>query len=107
MDKALMKDMITEANDLDNKSIDYIERFKEIGKQLENKLNSYKSIKRNISIIVDTDRTEMSYLEFDVMIEKQNGVLFYVDSFMLETLLETSVEEIKKQILDTIKENEL
>lgn len=107
MDKALMKDMITEANDLDNKSIDYIERFKEIGKQLENKLNSYKSIKRNISIIVDTDRTEMSYLEFDVMIEKQNGVLFYVDSFMLETLLETSVEEIKKQILGTIKENEL
>ena len=107
MDKALMKDMITEANDLDNKSIDYIERFKEIGKQLENKLNSYKSIKRNISIIVDTDRTEMSYLEFDVMIEKQNGVLFYVDSFMLETLLETSVKEIKKQILDTIKENEL
>lgn len=107
MDKALMKDMIAEATDLDNKSMDYIERFKEIGKQLENKLNSYKSIKRNISIIVDADRTEMSYLEFDVMIEKQNGVLFYVDSFMLETLLETSVEEIKKQILDTIKENEL
>lgn len=107
MDKALMKDMIAEATDLDNKSMDYIERFKEIGKQLENKLNSYKSIKRNISIIVDADRTEMSYLEFDVMIEKQNGVLFYVDSFMLETLLETSVEEIKKQILDTINENEL
>lgn len=107
MDKALMKDMIAEATDLDNKSMDYIERFKEIGKQLENKLNSYKSIKRNISIIVDTDRTEMSYLEFDVMIEKTNGLLFYVDSFMLETLLETPVEEIKKQILDTIKENEL
>ena len=107
MDKALMKDMITEAVDLDNKSLDYIERFKEIGKQLENKLNSYKSIKRNIVIIVETDRTSMSYLEFDIMIEKQNGVLFYVDSFMLETLLETPVEEIKKQILDTIKENEL
>lgn len=107
MDKALMKDMITEATDLDNKTMDYIERFKEIGKQLENKLNSYKSIKRNISIIVDTDRTEMSYLEFDVMIEKPNGVLFYVDSFMLETLLETPVDEIKKEILDTIKENEL
>ena len=107
MDKALMKDMITEAADLDNKSMDYIERFKEIGKQLENKLNSYKSIKRNILIVVDADRTEMSYLEFDIMIEKQNGVLFYVDSFMLETLLETPVEEIKKQILDTIKENEL
>lgn len=107
MDKALMKDMITEAADLDNKSMDYIERFKEIGKQLENKLNSYKSIKRNIVIIVETDRTSMSYLEFDIMIEKQNGVLFYVDSFMLETLLETPVEEIKKQILDTIKENEL
>lgn len=107
MDKALMKDMIAEATDLDNKSMDYIERFKEIGKQLENKLNSYKSIKRNISIIVDTDRTEMSYLEFDVMIEKLNGVLFYVDSFMLETLLETPADEIKKEILDTIKENEL
>lgn len=107
MDKALMKDMITEAVDLDNKSMDYIERFKEIGKQLENKLNSYKSIKRNISIIVDTDQTELSYLEFDVMIERENGLLFYVDSFTLETLLETSVNDIKKEILDTIKENEL
>ena len=107
MDKALMKDMITEAVDLDNKSIDYIERFKEIGKQLENKLNSYKSIKRDISIIIDTDRTEMSYLEFDVMIVKTNGILFYVDSFTLDALLETPVDEIKKQILDTIKENEL
>lgn len=107
MDKALMKDMITEAVDLDNKSMDYIERFKEIGKQLENKLNSYKSIKRNISIIVDTDQTELSYLEFDVMIERENGLLFYVDSFMLETLLETSVNDIKKEILDTIKENGL
>ena len=107
MDKALMKDMITEAVDLDNKSIDYIERFKEIGKQLENKLNSYKSIKRDISIIIDTDRTEMSYLEFDVMIVKTNGVLFYVDSFTLDALLETPVDEIKKEILDTIKENEL
>lgn len=107
MDKALMKDMITEATDLDNKTMDYIERFKEIGKQLENKLNSYKSIKRNISIIVDTDRTEMSYLEFDVMIERENGLLFYVDSFMLDALLETPIDEIKKEILDTIKENEL
>ena len=107
MDKALMKDMITEAVDLDNKSMDYIERFKEIGKQLENKLNSYKSIKRDISIIIDTDRTEMSYLEFDVMIVKTNGVLFYVDSFTLDALLETPVDEIKKEILDTIKENEL
>lgn len=107
MDKALMKDMITEAVDLDNKSMDYIERFKEIGKQLENKLNSYKSIKRKISIIVDTDRTEMSYLEFDVMIVKTNGVLFYVDSFTLEELLETPADEIKKEILDTIKDNEL
>lgn len=107
MDKALMKDMITEAVDLDNKSMDYIERFKEIGKQLENKLNSYKSIKRTISIIIDTDRTEMSYLEFDVMIVKTNGVLFYVDSFTLDALLETPVDEIKKEILDTIKENEL
>lgn len=107
MDKALMKDMITEAVDLDNKSMDYIERFKEIGKQLENKLNSYKSIKRNISIIVDTDQTELSYLEFDAMIERENGLLFYVDSFTLETLLETSVNDIKKEILDTIKENEL
>ena len=107
MDKALMKDMITEAVDLDNKSMDYIEQFKEIGKQLENKLNSYKNIKRNISIIVDTDQTELSYLEFDVMIERENGLLFYVDSFTLETLLETSVNDIKKEILDTIKENEL
>lgn len=107
MDKILMKDMITEAVDLDNKSLDYIERFKEIGKQLKNKLNSYKSIKRNISIIVDTDQTELSYLEFDVMIERENGLLFYVDSFTLETLLETSVNDIKKEILDTIKENEL
>lgn len=107
MDKALMKDMITEATDLDNKTMDYIERFKEIGKQLENKLNSYKSIKRNISIIVDTDRAEMSYLEFDVMIERENGLLFYVDSFMLDALLETPIDEIKKEILDTIKENEL
>lgn len=107
MDKALMKDMITEAVDLDNKSMDYIERFKEIGKQLENKLNSYKSIKRTISIIIDTDRTEMSYLEFDVMIVKTNDVLFYVDSFTLDALLETPVDEIKKEILDTIKENEL
>lgn len=107
MDKALMKDMITEAVNLDNKTMDYIERFKEIGKQLENKLNSYKSIKRNISIIVDTDRTEMSYLEFDVMIVKTNGVLFYVDSFMLDALLETPIDEIKKEILDTVKENEL
>ena len=107
MDKILMKDMITEAVDLDNKSLDYIERFKEIGKQLENKLNSYKSIKRNISIIVDTDQTELSYLEFDVMIERENGLLFYVDSFTLETFLETSVNDIKKEILDTIKENEL
>lgn len=107
MDKALMKDMITEAVDLDNKSMDYIERFKEIGKQLENKLNSYKSIKRTISIIIDTDRTEMSYLEFDVMIVKTNGVLFYVDSFTLDALLETPVDEIKKEILGTIKENEL
>ena len=107
MDKALMKDMITEAVDLDNKSMDYIERFKEIGNQLENKLNSYKSIKRNISIIVDTDQSELSYLEFDVMIERENGLLFYVDSFTLETLLETSVNDIKKEILDTIKENEL
>lgn len=107
MDKALMKDMITEAVDLDNKSMDYIERFKEIGKKLENKLNSYKSIKRNISIIVDTDQTELSYLEFDVMIERENGLLFYVDSFTLETLLETSVNDIKKEILDTINENEL
>lgn len=107
MDKALMKDMITEAVDLDNKSMGYIERFKEIGKQLENKLNSYKSIKRNISIIVDNDQTELSYLEFDVMIERENGLLFYVDSFTLEILLETPVDEIKKQILDTIKENDL
>ena len=107
MDKELMKDMITEATDLDNKTMDYIERFKEIGKQLENKLNSYKSIKRNISIIVDTDQTELSYLEFDVMIERENGILFYVDSFTLETLIETSVNDIKKEILDTIKENEL
>ena len=107
MDKALMKNMITEAVDLDNKSMDYIERFKEIGKQLENKLNSYKSIKRDVSIIIDTDRAEMSYLEFDVMIVKTNGVLFYVDSFTLDALLETPVDEIKKQILDTIKENEL
>ena len=107
MDKALMKDMITEAVDLDNKSMDYIERFKEIGKQLENKLNAYKSIKREISIIVETDRTEMSYLEFDVMIVKTNDVLFYVDSFTLDALLETPVDEIKKEILDTIKENEL
>ena len=107
MDKALMKDMITEAVDLDNKTMDYIDRFKEIGKQLEDKLNSYKSIKRNISIIIDTDLTEMSYLEFDIMIVKTNGVLFYVDSFTLETLLETPVDEIKKEILDTIKENEL
>lgn len=107
MDKILMKDMITEAVDLDNKSLDYIERFKEIGKQLENKLNAYKSIKRNISIIVDTDQTELSYLEFDVMIERENGLLFYVDSFTLEILLETQVDEIKKQILDTIKENDL
>lgn len=107
MDKALMKDMITEAVNLDNKTMDYIERFKEIGKQLENKLNSYKSIKRDVSIIIDTDRTEMSYLEFDIMIVKTNGVLFYVDSFTLETLLETPIDEIKKEILDAIKENEL
>ena len=107
MDKALMKDMIAEATHLDNQTLDYIERFKEIGKQLENKLNSYKSIKRDISIIIDTDRAEMSYLEFDVMIVKTNDVLFYVDSFTLETLLETPVDEIKKEILDTIKENEL
>lgn len=107
MDKALMKDMITEAVNLDNKTMDYIERFKEIGKQLENKLNSYKSIKRDVSIIIDTDRTEMSYLEFDIMIVKTNGVLFYVDSFTLETSLETPIDEIKKEILDAIKENEL
>lgn len=107
MDKALMKDMITEAVNLDNKTVDYIERFKEIGKQLENKLNSYKSIKRDVSIIIDTDRAEMSYLEFGIMIVKTNGVLFYVDSFTLETLLETPIDEIKKEILDAIKENEL